>query len=562
MALSPQEQEELQQLESKYGKPKSSGLSPMEEDELKTLEAKYGSSSKSQPQSLGQTALEQGGNALTMGYLPQLQAAAQPAIFGLMNKITGQNIEPDSYVDARDASVKRLADQQEQNPKTALAAQVGGGLLGAVATPIPGGPARSLLGAIGRGVGVGAVQGALQNPGDAEGVVDPVQLGARAENAKTGAVIGGVSSAAAGLAKKGLDALANSGETLKKIGRTQAVKASGAMLKDFRQLMGKDMADDVGQFALDKKLVQAGDTYESVAQKAEALNSDAGSRLKQIYETAKKSIPSALEASGKDIDKLSDDEFFAMAKTGFNPLRDGESIIEAAKDKLGDAVGAKSALRRLSNYLKTLTVKYGDTTLDPKTANDIKSAIDLEINYSRNPLSREPDVETAMSAARKFLAKKIDDHIAFIGKFSGDPKAAEALREANRDYGYSKQIMNMASDKVARESSNRMFGLTDTIAGSAGGAAGAVAGSVLGDKHDAIELSALGALVGGAGNKLARTYGNAALASGTNKMGNIANRTVAPLGAGVSKAFNPELVSRGLLEAGLLRNQKNEKKKK
>lgn len=561
MGLSAAEQEELAQLEAKYGKPKASGLSPMEEKELQDLEAKYGKKSQ-QPQGLVQTALEQGGNALALGYLPQLQAAAQPAMFKALNYFTGNNVEPDSYVDARDATSRRLQAQQEENPKTSLAAQVGGGLLGSVATPIPGGPAKSLLGAIGRGVGVGAVQGALQNPGDAEGVVDPVQLGARAENAKTGAVIGGVSSAAASLAKKGLDALANSGQSLKKLARTQAVKASGAMLKDFRQLLGKDLADDVGQFALDRKLVQAGDTFESVAQKAEALNAESGSRLEQLYNNAKKSIPSALEASGKNLDQLSDSEFRKMARTGFNPLRDGKSILSAAKKELGDEVGAKAALNRLSDYLDTLVEKYGDKTLDPKSANDIKSAIDRQINYSRNPLSKEPDVETAMRSARKFLAKKIDEHIDFIGKFSGDPKAAEALRAANRDYGYSKQIMNMASDRVARESSNRMFGLTDTIAGSAGGAAGAVAGSVLGNQHDALEMSAVGALTGAAANKFGRTYGNAALASGANKLGSLADKTIAPLASRASPRVNPEILSRGLLEAGLLRNQKNEKKKK
>lgn len=64
MPLSPQEQQELAQLESKYGKPKSSSLSPQEQEELKALESKYGQGEQKEAPGLGQRALDYGLRAL------------------------------------------------------------------------------------------------------------------------------------------------------------------------------------------------------------------------------------------------------------------------------------------------------------------------------------------------------------------------------------------------------------------------------------------------------------------------------------------------------------------
>lgn len=64
MPLSPQEQQELAQLESKYGKPKASSLSPQEQEELKALEAKYGQGEQKEAPGLGHRALDYGLRAL------------------------------------------------------------------------------------------------------------------------------------------------------------------------------------------------------------------------------------------------------------------------------------------------------------------------------------------------------------------------------------------------------------------------------------------------------------------------------------------------------------------
>src|SRR3954463_9327645 len=150
-----------------------------------------------------QTFLEHAGNALTFGYLPQLQAAAEPQMTRILNVATGNNVEPDTYTNARDQNVKRLAAEAHANPKSAIGGGVAGGLLGAAITPVPGGAAKGLMGLVGKGALYGGAVGALSNPGDEEGKVDLLQLGDRAKNAGKGVLVGAAGGAAAGAVSKG-----------------------------------------------------------------------------------------------------------------------------------------------------------------------------------------------------------------------------------------------------------------------------------------------------------------------------------------------------------------------
>jgi hypothetical protein len=144
--------------------------------------------------------------------------------------------------------------------------------------------------------------------------------------------------------------------------------------------------------------------------------------------------------------------------------------------------------------------------MTPRRANEIKSAIDDTINYSRNPLSKEPDTEKAFMAARRAISNKIDEGMQSLG---GDDLLNQ-LKGANKEYGMSKQIERIANDRVSREQANRMFGLTDTIAAGTGGAAGAAA---LGGPGAIATALAAGAL-----NKAGRTYGNSTMAVGADKI--------------------------------------------
>lgn len=151
--------------------------------------------------------------------------------------------------------------------------------------------------------------------------------------------------------------------------------------------------------------------------------------------------------------------------------------------------------------------------MDPRATNDIKTELDKAINYARNPLAKEPTTETAMAAARKVIAQKVDNAIEALG---GDALAQE-LRAANKEYGFAKTIENIAKDRTSREAANRAFGLTDTIAAGAG----ATTGAVIGGRQEAAILAATAGLA----NKLARTYGPSTVAIAADRVSKYLLRT-------------------------------------
>ncbi len=532
MALSAQEQAEFDSLQKEVGhlsKPTSGGLTSDEQKELNSLQQEVGHLDKPQP-SIGQTALEHAGNAMSMGYLPQLQAAAEPVTNAIGNLVTGSNVEATPYLAVRDQTQKRLAMQAEANPKTALAADVGGGVVGALATPVPGmGAAKGVLGTTVAAARGGAVQGLLQNPGDVEGKVAPIQAKERVENAGHGALISGAVGLGSALTSKALKAIANSPENLKSLARGEAVRGSGAMLKDFRALEGKGKTDELGQFMLDKGIIKAGDTVDDVATKASAAKKEAGSSLDSLY---KKAVSKFQEGPGEK----------PLFDAGFNPVRDKEQLLSEVSKSMGNQEGKKSALKRLGDYIDQLAEDHGDKIFDPKMSQDVKTEMDKVAGWARNPMTKEPATEGAYKEARRIISKKIDDEIERLGS-SADVKA---LKAANADYGNAKQIEQMATDKTLRESANRRVSLTDTIAGGGGIAAGAAVGSMTGDSKQATGAGLAGGILAGAANHVGRKYGPGLISAGANAAAPIAKYSGVPLAArgGGMLLQNPGILGR------------------
>ncbi len=389
-----------------------------------------------------------------------------------------------------------------------------------MAAPIPGtgGAAKGILGGIGKGILGGAVQGAVQNPGDVAGKINPLQLPERAENAAFGGVVGGVTGGVTEGVRKGLKAL--SPESLKKTAGEQAVQASGAMLKDFRVLNGKNQTEKLGQFALDKGIVQAGDDVEKIAVKANAARKDAGDRLNAIYKGVVEDFNKGGAASN-----LSSAEKSALNEAGFNPARDKEQILSEVSKSMGNQEGKAGAIKRIGAYLDQLIEDHGDKTLDPKMSQDIKTEMDKVAGWARNPLTKEPATESAFKEARRIVSNKIDDDINRLGKLSGNPEALAQLKAANSDYGNAKQLHQIASDYTQRVLANNQLGLTDKIAGGAGLVAGTAAAGILGG-HDAKSIGGAGLAVGAgaaAANHFGKKYGSGIIASGANKLSRAPN---------------------------------------
>lgn len=140
-----------------------------------------------------QSELEGFGNGATLGYLPHLQAAAEPVTTAIGNAVTGADVEPDSYVESRDRNIARQKLQAEEHPGSVMAGKLAGGLATTIAAaPLMGETAAlSGLQKLEHAGKIGAGVGALQNPGDKEGVVDDGgQLADRVTNAGIGAGIG------------------------------------------------------------------------------------------------------------------------------------------------------------------------------------------------------------------------------------------------------------------------------------------------------------------------------------------------------------------------------------
>ncbi len=418
--------------------------------------------------------------ALSVGIQKGATFGARPAIAGVagaLGNAVGQiqqgNFKqaitdvPQVFGEARQGAIKEQQALQERSPGSSILGEIGGSFLmpGAVVKGAMGG-AKGLVGA----ARLGATMGAGKAIGEADSLKGAV------EDIGTGAAIG----AGGDLLSKGASAAKNViGRKLEESAAKNAIKATGAMLRDQRQIAGKGQTKALGKYLVDKGLVQAGDTYESVAQKALTLKKNAGEALDSIYSFAKNN--------------------FAGEIPGFNPVKDKKEILDAAKDALGDHVDGSAALSKLTNYLDDLGNKYGDASLDPRKANDIKSAIDEAINYSRNPLTKQPAVEDAFKAARRIVADKVEDSIASIGVKTNNPKVLDDLKEANLAYGNSKRVGTIAKDRVNREQANNSLGLRQSLLLGGGVAAGGIPGAIAG------AASAIGL-------KTTERYGSAVLA--------------------------------------------------
>ena len=527
---------------------------PMSDAQMDALAAKQ--NQKPSPESSAtQAFFDNVGNAAALGYAPQIAGKITEWLSPSKDEIASivrpdiaakpdkKNIPYNPYLIGRDTTVQALGQEYQGHPAASIAGGLTGALGSALLAPIPGAQATSIGGGILKGAAVGAGYGAVSNPGDTEGMIDPTQFGARFSNAGRGALLGGVAGGVTQGVSKGLNALANSPESLQAAANSQANSASGAMLKDFRALNGANREQAVGQFALDKGLVQAGDTFDTVGQKAGALRQDAGQRLNSLYETANK-------AAANDPEPPS--------VIGFNPIRDKEQILDAVRQKLGVAVDKKGAVNAVSDYLDELGQDHGNTVLDPKTANDVETAVSQKVDYMRNPVNPAPTNEKAFSVMRKIISDKVDGHVEYLADQMNDPLAAEKLAEANKDYGFASTILKMAKDRANRILANNKLSLTDTIAGGAGATAGAVAGGLMGDSKE----SGIGAIVGGIGmaalHHYGKAYGPAMLASGLNTAAKVANYGPAQLGQVGGQVLTPAVASgltRGIGQVSAINGQ-------
>ena len=227
----------------------------------------YESGEAAKPSRTGDTALQGFGNGLTMGYAPHLQAAAEKPLAKLFDLVTGNNVSDDiedNYVDRRDRWIGRQEDLAKENPKTYLGANLAGSVAGGAAMPMGAAAKGATLGAkVVRGAATGAGLGAIQNPGDVEGEVSPLQLGDRAKSATLGATIGGTIPLAGTAAEKAAAYLRGKAEE-------RAFKALGPYARDAMKAHDKGQIRETGRIIMDEGVVGGRPTsYEGLAKRAD-----------------------------------------------------------------------------------------------------------------------------------------------------------------------------------------------------------------------------------------------------------------------------------------------------
>ena len=428
-----------------------------------------------------------------LGYTPQLSALAEKPIFSLMNKLQGTNIKPDNYVTARDKYAAELAATQERSPKSYLAGQVGGGLLSA-------GPMSKALSAgtggfIGNGgataaqrimntAKAGAATGLLYNPGDKEGVVDEFQAIDRLKGAGIGGAAGlGMGALGERLSSTG-QKITNLSGTLQDAAENTAFKATGPMLKEYRQQYNRNRINELGREALDSGLVGVGSTIDSVAKNAAKSKETLGKELGDIY---KKAAPK-------------------IKKT---PLDKQELYFDIAQNvvKHEPAVGKDAFYAKMNNAIKDI---MGDSEIynNPMKLNQKITDIDKKISYERKNLIKDgPDFEQGLFQIRSVLRDKLNKQVDNIANTVGDPQLGARLRQTNKKYRNMSDILSISEDRVLREDAKKMWGLTDTIA------AGAMATGAMASGQTPVTSTLLTGGIMGA-KKLGEKYGYGVAAKG------------------------------------------------
>lgn len=455
MALSKSEQAELDALNaeliSKQKLMQSSGLSPEEQAELDALNAEaapmLAQKTKVSEGTKFRAATEGLAEAGTFGYAPQIRAAIRPATSWLYKTVTGEDLPEKSYVQARDEDIKKRQMYAEAAPSEFLGGQVVGtigtamapgaiiGRLGKGAQAASALSKLDKLGKFGKAVASGAATGAVYNPGDVEGEINPIQLGDRGKQALVGGAIGGAAQGLTTLGGKALKAFSNKGKNLEKASDMMAVQAAGAKTGEIRKLYDKNSIGRIGKFLKENKLVGPGKTPEDTLSAVNDMLDTDGKAIAEIYERANVKI------SPTEIAKQMDDVLSKELK-GKPRGRQVLSMIQGELENLKD-LGDDAKLTDVLNF---------------------RRGIDDMINYDKS-VTDMPAAQKALKRVRDFLKERIESEVKSVSKDD-----LEALQKLNKRYWNASDVESIAKREMARENAKMILGLPELITGSAYGA--------------------------------------------------------------------------------------------
>lgn len=511
-----------------------------------------------------QAGLEHFGSGATMGYLPHLQSMSEPITDRIMNATTGKNIEPapmmqslgalpilwggdtSDYVKARDENIARMNQQEKDHPTasmigtlggTAASALAGGAAIGRIpgmaklatmAPVIAEGADAATLAARGSALagrtastaGSAGIQGAVSNPGDTKGVVDPLQLGDRATQGALGATIGApIHLLGEGATQVG-GYIAN---RLKDGAEKLAFRALGPFKRQVNQ--NRDEINDIGREALNSGIVRwtpgsAATIEERAKDAAESSGQDLGNLTDKLI-----SMEGQASSSGMSRNQIADNlrgKLVTDNPAGIPGIDKrnqtfGNMIQEFEQDPKIKQIAASQGISYEDAEKMALRGGYQPKPLSFSDLRNAKMAVqgtkdqDGLINWNRLKNADVPIDEQFHRALASQLREGEESGAAAIEKAFGGGKTGE-LERLKDQYGNRQSAAEIAGNRADSQRSNLLLGLRDSVLASGGAAAGAgalggAAGEFVDGHEGAIKGAKLGAAIGGLGSKFARDYG-------------------------------------------------------
>ena len=501
-----------------------SNLSKEEEAELVSLRQEF-----SQPKQVSssfmdraQTQIESFGNAITLGYLPQIQAGFEKVnnfigdpSGGVDAQLEAQGFQlpKQDYVNLRDENLKRQEGQAQRNPYDAMAGTIGGiavqaPLIAATAVPKAAGMAARVGSSIATGFGLGAVS----NPGDTEGVVSPLQGQERLTNAAMGGAFGaGGQLLGEGFAKVG-NVIKNSPATLSKFSNLVGFKSIGAGKPDFKKAFGTNSPEDVGETLIRLGVIKPGASVQDMLPEIQAIKKATGQELGAIY---KNSTAFVNDASG--VSKLSTHNKFLLKQTQLS----GDKLSKIAETRITkefkNSLDNSQVKDRVVGIFENL--KNAGDDIQITDMHEMIRNLDDSINWSQKA-QEATVIQDQLRSVRNVLSRSLKNRVDAVGRAIGKPDQIKALKELNKQYGQMATAERVAQSKITQENANRFFSLTDYIVGGGSGAAMADGDT----SPEGLVKKAIYGFAGAVANKGMRKYSLPMVASSAKKMSELMQR--------------------------------------
>jgi hypothetical protein len=427
------------------------------------------------------------GNSATFGYLPQIQAGTEPFIQGALDAVIGDNtdqklaeqgfqFEPSqepNYLQRRDSYIQRQEQLAKENPYSSIAGDVAGAVTGGIVTggALSGGAkAASLGGRLVTGAKTGAAVSAISNPGDTEGEISALQLKDRATNALTGAALGAGAQAIGEIVAGAGKAIRKAPAKLENISTEFGFRSLGPVAKDLKAIRGRHDGKAIIKTLQDNKIIEAGDTVESILPKVKKLTDTAGQELDDVYTEISEAVS---KASGNK--SLTGAQFKAAQKL----IPNGEKIASEARNQIAGSLKNDSAGKITESAQSALNfLKEKGRNLSIKDLREIKTNLDRDIRYPSLD-KNSSDQQKQLKAVRDIIKKEIDRIGESAGEIVGNGSdLSKKLKAANAKYAHSAIARDIVEGQAERNLKNRFFSLTDKIAGAAGMAGTLATGAV------------------------------------------------------------------------------------